>query len=316
MTETRWTSILVAVRDPAERSQVAVRKAAQIARRCGASLTLFHAFSRPYPVPERLKEPEQVLSTFAKTRREALQGLARPLRAQGLEVQCEVAWDFPPAHAIVRRVLDEKPDVVIAASHRHSRVARWFLNNSDWELIRECPCPIWFVKNERLGKRLRTVTAIDPAHARAKPSGLDDRLVQAARTVVAQLGGGITLLHVAEPAFGAAALGGVAGAPRAVSVESIERLARRNRVSATTVLREGDPARALVEGVAELHADLLVMGAVSRTGLGPLHIGGTAEAVIDAVGCDVLVVKPRGYKTSVSRRRAHLPATQRRRLGV
>ena len=47
------------------------------------------------------------------------------------------------------------------------------------------------------------------------------------------------------------------------------------------------------------------MGAVSRGGLG--HIGTTAEAVIDAVTCDVLIVKPRQFKTAVSRKGPKLP---------
>jgi len=45
---------------------------------------------------------------------------------------------------------------------------------------------------------------------------------------------------------------------------------------------------------------------VSRSGGSHAHIGGTAEAVIDAVDCDVLVVKPRGFKTSVGRKSPRL----------
>ena len=87
------------------------------------------------------------------------------------------------------------------------------------------------------------------------------------------------------------------------------RLAKRNRVTAATrVLKIGTPADVLVASAAELKADLLVMGAVSRSGLRHSHIGSTAEAVIDGVTCDVLVVKPRLFKTAVSRRGPKLPA--------
>jgi universal stress protein E len=81
------------------------------------------------------------------------------------------------------------------------------------------------------------------------------------------------------------------------------RLAKRNHITATTrVLKMGTPAEVLVASAAELKADLLVMGAVSRSGLGHSHIGTTAEAVIDDVTCDVLIVKPRGFKSTVSRK--------------
>jgi universal stress protein E len=45
------------------------------------------------------------------------------------------------------------------------------------------------------------------------------------------------------------------------------------------------------------------MGAVSRSALRRLLIGNTAERVLDELGCDVLIVKPRGFKTTVPRRR-------------
>ncbi|HEY6597790.1 MAG TPA: universal stress protein [Pseudomonadales bacterium] len=68
------------------------------------------------------------------------------------------------------------------------------------------------------------------------------------------------------------------------------------------------PAREIIASAAELDANLLVMGAVSRSGLSHAHIGTTAEAVIDGVTCDVLVVKPRGFKSAVVRKGPKLPA--------
>ncbi len=309
-----WKSILVAVRDPVARKQTAIRKAARIAALTGARITLFHTFSAPFPLPEPLpSDPKAILRMVGKQRRDQLLKLARPLRAQGLDVQCEVVWDFPPAHAIVRHVLAGKPDLVVAESHRHTRIARWFLANSDWELIRECPCPVWFVKHERLTNKSLVLTAIDPTHAHAKPSGLDDRLLQMAASVTRQLGGRIALIHVDDisrilpprlitrPASELGALG-------VVTMELIGRLAKRNHVAtAARVLKMGVPAEVLVASAAELKADLLVMGAVSRSGLGHSHIGSTAEAVIDGVTCDVLVVKPRLFKTAVTRKHAKLP---------
>ena len=41
-----------------------------------------------------------------------------------------------------------------------------------------------------------------------------------------------------------------------------------------------------------LSADVMVMGAVSRSRLQELFVGGTAELVLDRLACDVLVVKP------------------------
>jgi universal stress protein E len=44
-----------------------------------------------------------------------------------------------------------------------------------------------------------------------------------------------------------------------------------------------------------LHANVVVMGAVSRSALERAVIGHTAERVLDALDCDVLVIKPPGF---------------------
>jgi universal stress protein E len=307
MSFTSWRKILVAVGDPSARKQVAIAKAARIAARCGASVTLFHAFSLPLPSATPT-DAGTLLRKLAKERLDQLRKRARALRAVGLDVDCEVVWDFPPAHAIVRRVLESEPDLVVAQSHRHSKIARWFLTNSDWDLIRECPCPVWFVKHERLPKKSLILAAVDPNHAHAKPSGLDDRLLQAATSVMRQLGGRLAVIHVEDTA-GAARKS--RGAGSAAAMEAVDRLMQRNDVVAERVLRAGKPAEVLTTGAAQLEADLLVMGAVSRSGLSLSHIGHTAEAVIDAVASDVLIVKPRQFKTAVSRKHPKLPIEPR-----
>jgi universal stress protein E len=59
----------------------------------------------------------------------------------------------------------------------------------------------------------------------------------------------------------------------------------------------------VLEVAAELHSDLVVMGAVSRSGLKRLFIGNTAEQLLDRLPCDLLVVKPTGFKSGVLRPR-------------
>jgi len=320
-TTTSFKTIVVAVRDPAARKQVAVHKAARIAGRCGAKLTLFHAFSTPYSIPRALPtDSAGLLEAIAADRRHQLQALARPLRAAGVKVHCEVGWDFPPAEAVVRHVLATKPDLLVAESHRHSTVARWFLANTDWELIRECPCPVWFVKTARFAKRPLFLAAVDPTHARAKPSRLDDRLLAAAVTAMAGTGGRLALVHaedVLRPLPAAVITGLIVpdvlqaeiDRTRAATRRGLDRLAARHGVDMDDrILRAGLPADVITGTAAALKADVLVMGVVSRSGLQRPFVGNTAEAVLDGVDCDLLIVKPRGFTTSVPRRRPRLAA--------
>ena len=53
----------------------------------------------------------------------------------------------------------------------------------------------------------------------------------------------------------------------------------------------GMPDKTLFQFAEEIEASLVVMGAVSKGALGNLLIGNTAEKVLDALRCDILVVK-------------------------
>ena len=45
----------------------------------------------------------------------------------------------------------------------------------------------------------------------------------------------------------------------------------------------------------------MVIGTVGRTGLSAALMGNTAEHVIDGLNCDVLALKPEGYKSPLDK---------------
>jgi universal stress protein E len=49
-------------------------------------------------------------------------------------------------------------------------------------------------------------------------------------------------------------------------------------------------------------AGIVVMGAISRSGLARLVVGNVAEQVLDSLACDVLVLKPADFKPRVKAR--------------
>jgi universal stress protein E len=64
-------------------------------------------------------------------------------------------------------------------------------------------------------------------------------------------------------------------------------------------LAEGRPEAELPTLAEDLEIDVLVAGAVSRSRLEQVFIGGTAERLLDRVGCDLLVVQPPGFVSPV-----------------
>jgi universal stress protein E len=304
---------MVVVTDPFAREQLAAAKAAAVARRCGARVVLFNAFMVPQPVSDvPMDSREQIIASAIRQREQQLRSIAARLRLPR-ETRCIVRWDYPIYEAIVRQVKVTKPDVLISESHRHGRLARIVLANTDWELIRDCPCPLWFVRSQDLPKQPRLLVAVDPRHTHAKPSKLDDRLLQAAQGVVRQLGGRIAVVHAYETP--ASAVPGMLMEPVRLPIspqrtrefiskttQAVAKLAGKYRIpTVDCTVREGVTGDVIAAAAERRRSDLLVMGAVSRSLLMRPVIGSTAEKVIDHVDCDVFIVKPAGFKSRVRR---------------
>lgn len=316
MAQRQFKSILVGIETPQERRQVGLQRAARLAQRTGARLTLFHSAYSPWSMGPQFygsRVEGGVRKTLA-AQRAALEKLAAPLRRKGLKVTTRVAWDYPVFEAIVRETVRSKPDLVVSESHRRAFGARLLLTNTDWQLIRLCPAPLLFVKKEKVAGRPRVLAAVDPLHMATRSGQLDRRIVENAAALASAGGGRLDLVHahmsplIYGPVYENMVMP-IATNP-AVEVEArrraqqaLDRLAGTFDLPARQAhLVPGSPAEVLPSMARKLRADVMVMGAVSRRGLERLFIGSTAERILDRLPCDVLVVKPRGFKTSVSRR--------------
>jgi universal stress protein E len=295
--------ILVAIRDMQHTPLTALRKVAVLARATGARIELLHVMDvSPSP-----------LQAVARAR-QRLERIARSAWARGCRIECTVIDDSPAHEAIVRGALASKADLVVAPSHAHGRAARWFLRNTDWELIRHCPCPLLLAKSRTVYRKPVILVAVDPFHAHSKPAGLDLRLLAAGKDWARLLGGSVHLFHAYMPL--PAYVEGTLGEPvlwenpeveniHGAQVRSVfNKLARRAGIpAARRHLVMGDAAGELPSMVRRVRAALVVMGTISRSGPERVFIGSTAERALDRLTCDVLTVKPRGLKSKARRRR-------------
>lgn len=320
----RIRRILVAIRDLRHTPRSQLRKAATLARAAGASLELFHAINEPTALDavrwgSAGRSTQEAVEVAAQRSQRRLERLGQSNLLRGLKVRSFATWDYPPHEAIVRRALAIRADLVIAATQPQRLGARLLLTNTDWELIRHCPCAVLLVKSSRDYRKPKVLAAVDPFHAHAKPTRLDSRILDAAATLTHTLRGELHVFHAYMPLTVVTAV--PIGQPLAVSlppefedmhaaqVESVfDRLALKARIPpARRHLRMGDVPSQLTGVVKRIGAGIVVMGAISRSGLRRVFIGNTAETVLDAMTCDVLVVKPGSFKTRVPKRLNNLP---------
>jgi universal stress protein E len=202
-------------------------------------------------------------------------------------------------------------DLIVAECHAGRRVAPLFLHVTDWELLRYSRVPVLLVRNRRPYSRPVILAAVDPTHANAKPTRLDDEILAASRAMRSALKGALHVVHCFVP------LPDDVKPAELLAEDSTNKLERRARAHARARLAKlmkhvriargrrhlvgAHPVNAIPTLARKIHCDMVIMGAVSRTGLRRLLIGNTAERIIDDLTCDVLVVKPRDFSTEVRR---------------
>lgn len=307
--------ILVAIKDIDARSMPAVRKAAQLAKASGATLELFHALSETVLIEAldarriSLKdyEEERLKKTMSR-----LETLAKAIRKHDIEVTCAAEWDYPASEAVVRRALRTRADLIVVERHATRHVAKWMLAYTDWELLRQAPCPVLLVKLSKPYHRPVVLTAIDPFHEHAKPARLDHALLQTSGQFATLLRGSLRIVHCVAPSTLVTA--NWTATPVIVDTsrtnEFVQRarkaviaeVARQPLPSHRVHILQGSAREAIPYAAKSEKASMVVMGALSRSGFKRLLIGNTAEAVLDALTCDVLVLKPGRFQTKVPRR--------------
>jgi len=307
--------ILVAVKDPDAKSLPSIAKAARLAKAFGAKLILFHAItdlvsSDIYFVAhgDLSRVRRDTMGLYQKR----LETIANRLREQGLDVTICAAWDFPAYEAIVRNARKHKADLIVSECHAGRRLTPWLLHLTDWELLRTSPVPVLLVKSGATWEDLNVLAAIDPVHRFAKPAKLDGRILNTAADFTAALGGTLHVAHsyVPVPAGAIPMAGASAPLVTQISEGSLAR-AKADLKAATEGTRiprqrqhlvQGPPVQTIPRLAQELGCELVVMGAISRSGLKRVLIGNTAERILSSLTADVLVVKPLEFKTRVTKR--------------
>jgi len=306
---------VLSVIDPTVDDQPSMRRAAWLAQKAGAELELLVCYYNEYLSGDRLFDSpslEKARSEVIANQESHLEELAEPIRGAGVVVTTSAVWDHPLHEGIVRHSVASGADIIFKDTHHHSAVARALLTNTDWNLIRTCPTPLWLVKPNDLADEPVFVAAIDPLNQHDKPAALDDEILQISKLLGDNTGGHVHAFYSYDPRIAVAIATANAYIPLSLPFDEIEKQMhedhekRFNEITSFHGLEEANAH--LVAGltheelplIAEnLKADLVVMGAVARNRWKRLFIGATAERTLEHLPCDLLIVKPDWFQTPI-----------------
>lgn len=290
----------------------ALDRIARLALEQGARISLVDVLD---PVPAELEGDalaNRLAAHAARRAHERLAALAAPLA--GLATPDVEVLSGIPFLVTTRLVLRRGHDLVIHLTR--SSTAQTGLGADDRHLARKCPCPVW-VMDAACDRPYRNVVVAVEATFDGRDDVLDGfalQLSQTAALFAALDAATVHVVHAWQP-FGAALLDDPAlGLDRASRTAYVARQRERHRASLAAICRALDdraavaPRARLIDGpadeviprcLADLHADLLVMGTVAGGNTPGLFIGNAAENILGRIAIPVLVLKPPGFESPV-----------------
>ena len=163
--------------------------------------------------------------------------------------------------------------------------------------------PLWFVKPTEWQESPIIVAAVDPTHDKDREAKLDRRIVAAAQSLAAACGGRVELVHTYQRLVEIGSRAMKTFKPIKLPINELDEKIRdehRRQLDAfakdcgirdEVVHQLPGRAHEILPMFAKTHgASLMVMGALSRSGIARRFIGNTAARVLDHLPCDVLVV--------------------------
>ena len=300
---------LIEATDPME--STLLKRAAAVSQATGCELELFHVTFdsalgyRLFTSDEELDQQRQMLLDRDATR---LAEIAAWLVDKGMKVEHEVRWDYPRADAILKKIAQSKPDVVMKRQEEHGFLLG-ITTNTDWDLARHASSNLWLVHDDT--DRIDTLVAAigNKSDRSVEVTSADDRSLLAtaigvgkaceARVVA------VNAYELPEVADFAANVGGTVMPVQSAKAqqEARSRIVERHTKHVTELtdkygldeddvfLREGHPGSVIPEVAKEVRAGLIVMGARNVGRLERVVSSVTVEPVMANADCDILVVR-------------------------
>jgi len=273
-------------------SDAAVNYAAGLAANYDAAVHLLHVIS---PMPAGVYEYAIDTTEILKSMEESTIGEMNKLVAR-----VKQAGAFAKAEVRVGDVYDEikrsievlKPDLVVMGTHGRRGVERWFMGSTTEKLLRHSPVPLVTIsatgEKSMAAPRFRRILVTTDFS-----EGTQDALAYAF-SVAQENESQVLLLHVLHDVdtemsvkYRAPLINGVQR-----ELDDMVPAEARNWCNIETLVETGVPYRIILRMLEDEKIDLLVMNIHGKGMLDRALLGSTAERVIRAASCPVMMIPP------------------------
>jgi nucleotide-binding universal stress UspA family protein len=273
-------------------SDAAAHYAAGLAANYGAVVRLLHVVT---PVVagayEYAVDTVELTKSMEESARQELNTFAARLKARNVLIETELRTG--DIYEEIKRSIDAlRPELVVMGTHGRRGVERWFLGSTTEKLLRHSPVPLVSISaaGERYtnGPRFKKILVTTDFS-----EGTADALAYAF-SVAQENESQVTLLHVVHDI--PADITGKYRDPLIAGVrKQLEGLVppeARNWCDIETRVETGIPYRIILRTIEDERADLVVMNIHGKGMLDRALLGSTAERIVRAAACPVMMIPP------------------------
>ena len=172
--------ILVVV-DYRQQEHHALPRAAELARKYDANLTLISCIDQPVDeLLQRLTESEvdKVKSALHDKFTNQLAELAQPLRSEGFSIEVKVVWNPNFQQGLLSFIEKNKFDLIVKTAHYHNKIQKLLMTPTDWTLMREAKTSLLLVKQGLWPDSANILGAININAKDKEHCSLNDKIIR------------------------------------------------------------------------------------------------------------------------------------------
>ena len=275
-------------------AEVVLQVASVLARKLGSEVALVHVIPPliSLPLPAEYGDLPTVVALAKKESAERLGEYKARLEGEGVSAVESATLEGVAFDRILAHADDLDANVILAGAGSARAEKKTRLGITAERLCRKSSRPVWLVKS---GSSVIPSSILCPVDLSEPSARALRNAVFLARKFETQL----TVLTVVPPV--STLFGWLGREKGAVPAEQEDRHQRAfddylgqfdfHGVTWRRVIRHGPPDGEILAAATDLHADLIVMGSVGRTGLPRILLGSVAERVLQAMPCSMVLMK-------------------------
>ncbi|MDP5146520.1 universal stress protein UspE [Shewanella sp. ULN5] len=305
-----YKKILVII-NPTTDHQAALDRAIELASKSQATITAFLSiFDFSYEMTSILSahEREAMRQGVIDQRTAWLNELISKINLEKIDINAQVVWHNRPFESVINYTIQGDYDLIVKSTHAHDKLKAVIFTPTDWHLMRKAPQPVLMVKEHDWPVAGKILCAINVASEDEDQQNLNGKIIQYAQDLALKFSASVHLVNgypgtpvnlaIELPDFDANAYN---DSVRMQHEQRVQYLADSYNIPIENChVEEGLPEDVIPELAEKLDAELVILGTVGRTGFSAALIGNTAEHVIDSLNCDLLALKPDGYKSPLA----------------